>query len=276
MAAVHPGMADAQRNPGRELTVADTDTRETTTEAPAARKGGGGAGLTKKLGPLPVWAWALGGGALIGGVFYLRRKANGGNASTTSNASTAGGSSNLCVDPTTGQTAPCTGGCTDANGQAVPCTSTDTYTSDLITSQYNTLSSQIAGLQAGEAVESTPSTTPPPAPTPTPSTTPTSTPCSVTQYGAPGGLQVQKTGSGTATVRWNTLGGSCPPASYTVAFNQLNGKLAYNQTTSCPDTTGGKCQTVVGGLHPGWSYNVRVWANGGKVAPPSANGKVTV
>ncbi len=252
--------------------MADTETVTAPRAAPTARAGGGFS-LTKKVGPLPVWGWALGGGALAGGVLYFRKKANGGTASTTSNASTAGGSSNTCVDPATGQVGPCTGGCTDANGQAVPCTSTDTYTSDLITSQYGTLSSQLAAIQQGESGE----TTPAPAPTPSPSTTPTSShPCQVTQYSAPGGLQVTKNGSGSAQVRWNTIGGSCPPQSYTVAFSQLNGKLVYDQTTSCPDLTGGKCQTVVGGLHPGWAYNVRVWANGGKIAPPSSSGKVTV
>jgi hypothetical protein len=56
----------------------------------------------------------------------------------------------------------------------------------------------------------------------------------------------------------------------------MNGKLAQYLTVNAPDTANGQAQATVSGLHPGWSYNVRVWANGGKVAPPGAQEKLTI
>lgn len=50
---------------------------------------GGGGGITRKIGPLPMWAWAVGAGALVGLVFFLRRS----KAADTSAADSAAGGS---------------------------------------------------------------------------------------------------------------------------------------------------------------------------------------
>ena len=43
-------------------------------EAQAPSKAGGGTGLNKRLGPLPLWMWALIGGGGIAAVLYIRSK----------------------------------------------------------------------------------------------------------------------------------------------------------------------------------------------------------
>lgn len=60
---------------------------------PPPPHGGGrsGGGLTRKIGPLPVWLWAVGVGAL-GGVVWFWRRSKGAAADSTSADSTAAGS----------------------------------------------------------------------------------------------------------------------------------------------------------------------------------------
>jgi hypothetical protein len=97
------------------------------------------------------------------------------------------------------------------------------------------------------------------------------------QYPAPQGLKVSKLSGTSAKVNWNYITGTTPkPTSYTIAAYQLNGKLAQQITVNAPDTASGAAQATLTGLHPGWQYNVNVWANGGKTAPPHATGKLTL
>lgn len=233
--------------------MADTEAPER--EQRTAPKGGG-AGLNKKLGPLPVWAWAVGGGALaaVAWKWWTGRK---------SKAGTSGSSA-----PTLGTQS--INACYDQYGNTVPCQG---YTA---ASQYDTLLAAIQGLQGGQGT-SVPTTSTTTTPTTSTSPTPTSSSCPANQYPAPSGVTAKAVSSTSASVQWNTLSGqACPPSSYTVAVYQLNGKTVSYGTTSCPDQTGGKCSATVTGLHPGWSYNVHVWANGGKVAPPHASAKVSL
>jgi len=59
-----------------------------------------------------------------------------------------------------------------------------------------------------------------------------------------------------------TLAGK-PPASYTIVAVGLDGKEYARDTTT---TT----QYILQNLNSGWTYKVRVWANGGPSAPPHA------
>lgn len=52
---------------------------------------GGGGGLTKKLGPLPVWLWAVGAGGLLGGIWFLRSKNSAAAQPANAADATAGG-----------------------------------------------------------------------------------------------------------------------------------------------------------------------------------------
>ncbi len=64
------------------------------------------------------------------------------------------------------------------------------------------------------------------------------------------------------------------PSTYTVATFQTNGvkvdQFASGSTSTKEYGAGGK------GLHPGWTYRVDVWANGGPLAPPHASTTVTL
>lgn len=71
-------------------------------------------------------------------------------------------------------------------------------------------------------------------------------------------------------VSWDpvTLAGK-QPASYTVAAYGLDGNRYAIKTA-----TGTTC--VLDGLNPGWTYKIRVWANGGPVAPPHSEIRISV
>lgn len=97
------------------------------------------------------------------------------------------------------------------------------------------------------------------------------------QYPAPTGESVTKLSNTSAKLNWNYITGTSPkPTSYTVAVYQLNGKLAQQFTVNAPDTASGAAQATITGLHPGWAYNVHVWANGGKTAPAHSTAKLTL
>lgn len=97
------------------------------------------------------------------------------------------------------------------------------------------------------------------------------------QYPAPTGESLTKLSNTSAKINWNYITGTSPkPTSYTVAVYQLNGKLAQQFTVNAPDTASGQAQATISGLHPGWSYNVHVWANGGKTAPSHSTAKLTL
>lgn len=98
-----------------------------------------------------------------------------------------------------------------------------------------------------------------------------------TKYPAPTNTKVSKLTSTSAKINWDYITGTSPkPTSYTIGVYQLNGKLAQQFTVSAPDTSGGTAQATVAGLHPGWQYNVHVWANGGKIAPPHSSARLTL
>lgn len=106
-------------------------------------------------------------------------------------------------------------------------------------------------------------------------------PTDVTRYPAPTGLTVTSKTSTSVGLKWADTPGTVGstkvyPASYTIALYQLNGKTASMTTLSAPDNKGGQCVTTVTGLHPGWSYKISVWANGGKQAPPGASATVAL
>lgn len=58
-------------------------------ETPPPSRAGGGSGLSRKIGPLPMWVWAIGAGGLVGLVWFWRK---GKNQDTAGATSAAGGS----------------------------------------------------------------------------------------------------------------------------------------------------------------------------------------
>lgn len=58
------------------------------------------------------------------------------------------------------------------------------------------------------------------------------------------------------------------PSGYTVAFYGLDGRVYWEKSTS-------QNKITASGLHKNWTYEVHVWANGGKDAPPHASLRVT-
>lgn len=123
--------------------------------------------------------------------------------------------------------------------------------------------------------------TPPGGGSGTSTTTAPPSPTDVTRYPAPTGLAVTSKTSTSVGLKWADTPGTVGstkvyPTSYTIALYQLNGKTASMTTLSAPDNKGGQCVTTVTGLHPGWSYKISVWANGGKQAPPGASATVAL
>jgi hypothetical protein len=192
--------------------------------------------FARRLGPLPLWAW-MGIGLAVALTYYYFRQ-NKASASASQQASSSAGGVSAA-------------GTTDSS--LVPQFVNQTY------------------------VQNAPPSAPAVTPSPPTTVTPPPTNTQVNQYPAPSGLKVAKLTNTTAKVNWNYLTSPTPkPTSYTIAVYQLNGKLAQYLTVNAPDTSGGTAQATVTGLHPGWQYNVKVWANGGKVAPPGATEKLTL
>jgi hypothetical protein len=210
---------------------------ETAPEPAPAPTGGGGNTFSRKLGPLPLWAWMGIGLALALTYYYFKQ--NKASASASNQASNSQAGNNTAA------------GTTDSS--LVPQFVNQTY------------------------VQNAPPSAPPTTPSPVTTTTPPATNTQVSQYPAPTGLKVAKITNTSAKVNWNYLNSPTPkPTSYTIAAYQTNGKLAQYITVNAPDTSGGTAQATLSGLHPGWTYNVKVWANGGKVAPPGATEKLTL
>lgn len=160
-----------------------------------------------------------------------------------------------------------TGECTDANGNPTPC---EDMAGVDYAGQLSVLQTEMESLLAGQGTQAgggtTTTTTPPPPPAPT----------QVQRYPAVS-FTVKKATRGAAVVQFTALRSPTPvPTSYTVAAWQLNGKLASQQTLTAPDDPGGKGQVTINGLHTGWCYHVKVWANGGRSAPPGTVQKVCV
>lgn len=209
---------------------------ETAPEPAPAPTRSGNNTFARKLGPLPLWAWM--GIALALALTYYYFRQNKASASASQQASSSAG----------GNTA---AGTTDSS--LVPQFVNQTY------------------------VQNAPPSAPTPTPSPVTTTTPQATNTQANQYPAPTGLKVAKLTNTTAKVNWQYISSITPkPTSYTIAAYQQNGKLAQQITVNAPDTAGGTAQATLTGLHPGWSYNVKVWANGGKTAPPGATEKLTL
>jgi hypothetical protein len=111
---------------------------------------------------------------------------------------------------------------------------------------------------------------PPPVPTPTP--TPTPTPGQVTKYPAPTGFKASSIGISSVILSWDDVPTKPAPESYTVQVWTSTGanKLVW-QSTTAHDMPGGITQMTVTGLVTKTAYHARVWANGGKIAPPGTD-----
>jgi hypothetical protein len=81
------------------------------------------------------------------------------------------------------------------------------------------------------------------------------------QYAAPTALREMAN----VSISWDAVApiNGTAPTGYTVSFLGLDGKEYFHTVT---DLT----SIGVNGLNKGWTYDVRVWANGGDTAPPHA------
>jgi hypothetical protein len=71
---------------------------------------------------------------------------------------------------------------------------------------------------------------------------------------------------------WNYITSVTPkPTSYTIAVYNMAGKLVSQTTVNAPDTASGQAVATVAGLPSKQKLQYRVWANGGKIAPPHAS-----
>jgi hypothetical protein len=206
--------------------------------APDTAPSSSGSGVfARKLGPLPMWAWMGIGLAVALGYYYWKQ-----NKSSAAASSTAQTAASTAASGAAGGT----------DSSLVPQFVNQTY------------------------VENQPPTAPAATSTPPATTTPPAA-AQVSQYPAPTGAKVTKLTSTSAKVNWNYLNSPTPkPQSYTVAAYTTSGKLAQYLTVASPDTASGQGQATLTGLKSGTTYNVQVWANGGKVAPPGATVKLSL
>lgn len=208
---------------------------------PARETPGGGNVLTRKVGPLPTWAWlgiiGIGGAAVW--YFYKSRQANAAASSGT-----------------TGQS----GNCTDTNGNSVPCDQVD------YGGQIATLQTELQDLQQGEAGEGTPATTtgtPPPqqvdqGPVPPPSTAPKPVP----KPGVPGpvaNLRASKVTRTSVTLTWDRTAGA------TLYYVQLT----YQSKTIAARTVATTSATFMG-IRPDSSMHGHVSARNASGQGPTA------
>lgn len=241
--------------------------------------------LTRKVGPLPLWAWLAAGGGLF---WYFRKEQAASSASTTPAAtqSQTGYGTDPAgnvgyIDPETGyvygsaedisalqsqgqvaaNTYDTSGGTGDTSGDGSAAGSVDT-----------------SGQTTGTTTPSGTSTTTPGAPAgPTTPTTGAAAPKSSSyQFPAPSGLQASNLTDTGFRLQWNAVKGPAgqTPTGYTVQTYQGNTKVDQFSTQAGNTNTaeygsGGK------GLKPATTYVVNVWANGGPVAPPHSSISVT-
>jgi hypothetical protein len=96
-------------------------------------------------------------------------------------------------------------------------------------------------------------------------------------YPAPANETVSKLSNTTAKVNWAYITSASPkPTSYTVAAYTTAGKLAQQITVNAPDTASGIATATLSGLSKGTKYDIHVWANGGKQAPPHSTAELTL
>lgn len=204
---------------------------------PAPARGGIAGALSAKMGPWPTWAWLL--VITVAGLgFYLYEKHKKGAAPAT----------------------PATAAAQAAPGQVTGAQNVPDYVSQV--SVYNQEPAEAAA-PAAPPVPVQPGGPPKPAPT------------GVTRYPAPTGVTVSKLSASSALVKFRNVSTPTPaPTSYTIAAFDKGGHLAAQETVN-PDEKGGLTQATLQGLKRG-AYTIRVWANGGKVAPPGTNVSVTL
>ena len=214
---------------------------------PARETPGGGNVLTKKVGPLPTWAWlgiiGIGGAAVW--YFYKSRQANAAASSGTAAQS---------------------GNCTDTNGNSVPCDQVD------YGGQIATLQTELQDLQGGEAGEgATTATTPPPKPPPGAGNPPPVTPPPggagnpppvQPKPGVPGpvaGLRASKVTRTSVTLTWDRTAGA------TLYYVQLT----YQSKTIASRTVATTSATFMG-LRPDSSMHGHVSARNASGQGPTA------
>jgi hypothetical protein len=196
---------------------------------------------TRKYGPMPLWAW---GGiiVLLALGYSLYKKHTAAATSQSTNSSTVNSPGGV-------------------DASLVPQFVNQVYTQGTPPSAPNvTVNNQIP-----------PDTNPPPVTAP-----PSQAKNTVHQYPAPQGLKVSKVSGTSAKVSFMNLTSPQPaPQSYTVAFYD-KGKTV-SQTTVNPDAKGNITTSTITGL-PANAKNlqVRVWANGGALAPPGTTGTVNL
>jgi hypothetical protein len=215
---------------------------ETSTEPPVSKPGSG-----KKVLGMNRQTVVIFGVALVGAMAFLLWKRGRASSSTAAASGTQTGA---------------TGECTDANGNPTPCEDMAgiDYSGQLSTIQteVETIASQdTSGTGTGTGTGTT-----------------TTAPTQVNQYPSVP-FTAKKNNATSIIVSFKALTSPTPvPQSYTVEAWQLNGKVASVQTLTAPDSTGGTGNVTINGLTPKFCYNIRVWANGGKVAPPGTTTKV--
>jgi hypothetical protein len=157
-----------------------------------------------------------------------------------------------------------TGECTDANGNPTPC---EDMAGVDYSGQLSVLQTEIESLLAQQGTGTTTGTT-------TTTTTPPPAATQVNQYPSIS-FTAKKLNSTAIAVQFKALTSPTPvPTSYTIEAWTVAGAKASVQTVTAPDSTGGSGQYTITGLKAGTCYNVRVWANGGKVAPTGTTEKV--
>jgi hypothetical protein len=207
--------------------------------APAARSSGGNT-FTRKLGPLPVWAWMGIALAMALAYWYLKnRKA----------VSAAQGT------PTSTGSAASTGQTTDSS--LIPQFVNQVYTQNAPPEPGPPGPAGPTGVAGPTGATGTPGKTAPVA--------------QANQYPAPTGLVSKALSKTSVQLQWNYITSPTPkPTSYTIAAYSTAGKLVSQTTINAPDTASGRASATVSGLPSGQKLQYRVWANGGKVAPPHA------
>lgn len=107
-----------------------------------AEHGKKGGGLKKKLGPLPVWGWIIGGAGVLGVFYYLHKSSSSTTASTTPTATSLGDGG--VVDPGAGGGGDSGAAPVDTTGLA-----TGTVTTDQLDSDIQAISAQLAAQSNG-------------------------------------------------------------------------------------------------------------------------------
>lgn len=215
----------------------------------ASQPGGMAGTFTRKIGPLPVWAW----GVIAAGAYWAYSKYKGtSSASSVSASGTSGGPAATApagVDPQTGMS----------------------YAEEYGAAQLQV--NQLSDQQAYQPSSSSPAAVA--GATPALDNAPGSAPSGtvVNQYPAPTGIKVTGVTATSAVITFAAVSSPTPvPLTYTVAVYDPSGIVATQETVA---GTVGTITATVSGLKSNTKYTVTAWANGGAVAPPGATATFT-